>query len=85
MEVIKCYNELDKKILFKKKKLKRCQALDEIYKHCLVYSNQNKLYKREEYKLEDKHAELKQKYLNEKIESNYSSYISDSTKEYNFN
>ena len=69
MEVIKCYNELDKKIFFKKKKNKKCQELDEIFKHCLVYSNQNKLYKREEYRPEDKEAEILQKHLEAKIES----------------
>jgi hypothetical protein len=62
-EVIKCFNELDKKIFFKTKKYKKCIELDEQYKHCLVYANQNKIYKRETYRTENVKIDIYLKYL----------------------
>ncbi len=64
-EVIKCFNELDNKIFFKTKKYKKCLELDELYKHCLVYANQNKIYKREAYRTENVKIDIYNKYLQE--------------------
>ena len=41
---MKCYDELDRKLFFKKQKNKQCQQLENDYRICLTYSNQNKKY-----------------------------------------
>jgi hypothetical protein len=65
-EVLKCYNQLDSAWFFKKKKYKKCQQLDELFKHCLVYANENKLYKREVYRTANVHIDM----YNKAIEAN---------------
>jgi hypothetical protein len=65
-DVLKCYNELDHKWLFKSRKYRKCLEFDEIYKHCLVFTNQNKLYKREEYRAENVQIDM----YNKAIEAN---------------
>jgi hypothetical protein len=62
-EVLKCYNELDNKWILKKRKYKKCLELDEIFKHCLVYANRNKMYKQEVYRGENVYADLYNKAL----------------------
>jgi hypothetical protein len=65
-EVYKCYTDLDNKWFFKKRKYRHCLELDEIFKHCLVYANQNKMYKREIYRTENVQIDL----YNKAVEAN---------------
>lgn len=58
----KCFYELDQKRFFKKRKFKQCLRLEKEFQHCLVYSNQMSLNKRDNYKSEVNNIEIYNKY-----------------------
>jgi hypothetical protein len=64
-----CYVELDKKIFFKKRKYKKCLEMQKEFQHCLIFSNESKMTKREPYYLYDKHDEIKENYDKSKLEN----------------
>jgi hypothetical protein len=61
-----CFQTLDKKIFFKKRQYQKCVAMEKEFQHCLIYANENSLFKRNEYKTEfiridsqNKHQQIK--------------------------
>ena len=61
-ELAKCFQELDSKIFFKKRKYNQCLALQKEFQYCLVYSNEKSLNKRENFRGEINRLEIEQKY-----------------------
>jgi hypothetical protein len=64
-----CYVELDKKIFFKKRKYKKCLNIQKDFQHCLIYSNEYKIQKREPYYAKSGNDDNYEKYTKAKIEN----------------
>jgi hypothetical protein len=61
-DVTKCFQDLDSRIFFKRRKYNKCLTLQKEFEHCLVYANQNSLNKRENFRGEINRLELDIKY-----------------------
>jgi hypothetical protein len=61
-DVTKCFQDLDSRIFFKRRKYSQCLTLQKQFQHCLVYANQNSLNKRENFRGEINRLELDIKY-----------------------
>jgi hypothetical protein len=73
-ELYKCFKELDNKIFFRKRKYRKCMQIENDFRHCLVYSNENKITKREPYRFENSAIEIHQKYKEQKIKNKKDAY-----------
>jgi hypothetical protein len=72
--VFKCFEELDKKIFFKKRKYKQCLELQKEFQHCLIYSNEINIHKREAFKGEVNKLEIHNKNQEWKLQNKLDAY-----------
>ncbi len=69
-----CFNELDKKFFFKRRKYNQCLKIQKEFQHCLIYSNENKFVKREPYYTINSKNEIYEKYSEAKLENKKDAY-----------
>jgi hypothetical protein len=72
--VFKCFEELDKKILFKKRKYQKCLELQKEFQHCLIYSNEINIHKRQAFKGEINQLEILNKNQEWKLQNKMEAY-----------
>jgi hypothetical protein len=72
--VFKCFEELDKKIFFKKRKYQKCLELQKEFQHCLIYSNENNIYKRQAFKGEINKLEIHNRNQERKLQNKLEAY-----------
>jgi hypothetical protein len=73
-QLIKCFSDFDKKWFFRAKKFKECNNLDLEFKNCLIYSNNNKFYKREAYNPANNKIEIYQAERQALLENKQNAY-----------
>lgn len=71
-QMYKCLQELENKFLFRKRKFKQCQLFEQEYKHCVVYSNENKLLNRVNYDQEELMIDMYKQNKENKLENKLS-------------
>lgn len=67
--VAKCFEELDKKYFFKKRKYHKCLEIQKEFQHCLIYSNEINLNKRTVFKAELNRYEIYDRVQEAKLEN----------------
>lgn len=72
--VFKCFEELDKKIFFKKRKYHKCLELQKEFQHCLIYSNENNIHKRQAFKGEINKLEIHNRNQERKLQNKLEAY-----------
>ena len=72
--VFKCFEELDKKIFFKKRKYQKCLELQKEFHHCLIYSNENNIHKRQAFKREINKLEIHNRSQEWKLQNKLEAY-----------